>query len=162
MKQIALNENLYALVDDEDFESLSKYKWGASRGRNTWYALAKINGKPIRMHKVLLPGKLWVDHRDGNGLNNQRHNLRQCTPAQNGGNSIKKRPNKSGFKGVSWSKSHNRWEACICINYRTKHLGKFKNIQDAADAYDKAAEAHFGEFAMTNKRMKLDQNIRAI
>jgi hypothetical protein len=159
MKKITLTNNLFALVDDEDFEAISKHKWDATRGRNTWYAMAKIDGKLKRMHKLLIPGMEWVDHKDGNGLNNQRNNLRQCTPVQNGGNSIKKRRNKSGFKGVSWSKSHGRWEACICIDYKTKHLGKFKNIQDAADAYDRAAEARFGEFAMTNKRMRLEQKL---
>jgi hypothetical protein len=158
MKQIELSKGMFALVDDSDFDSASKYKWGASKGRHTWYAIGRVNGVPIRLHTFLMgESGLWVDHRDGNGLNNQRSNLRHCTPVQNEGNSRMKRTNKSGVKGVSWCKRSNKWEACICINYKTVHLGKFKDIQDASDAYDSAAIKRFGEFAMTNQRIRDEQ-----
>lgn len=138
---------MFAMIDDEDFESVSKHKWWASKGRNTWYAMATVKKKLVRLHQFLMPGKRWRDHRDGNGLNNQRENLRRCSPVQNEGNSKMKRTNTSGVKGVWWSKHRRKWAACICINYKTVHLGAFEDKEIAAQAYRSAAIKRFGEFA---------------
>ena len=138
---------MFAIIDGGDFESVSKYSWWATKGRNTYYAITRIGGKLTRMHKFLMPGKRWCDHRDGDGLNNQRGNLRRCSPVQNGGNSKMKRTNKSGIKGVSWNKRKGKWESCICIDYKTVHLGCFDDKEMAAQAYQSAAVKRFGEFA---------------
>lgn len=150
MKRIPVGK-MFALVDDADFEMLARHKWWASKGRHTTYAMTVIQRdgkrKMVRMHKMIMAGSLWVDHVDQHGLNNQRSNLRFCTPQQNEGNSRMKRANKSGVKGVSWDASRSKWAACISVNYKTIHLGRFINKEDAAAAYRVAAEKHFGEFA---------------
>src|SRR3989304_2105986 len=86
MKEIQLSQGKVALVDDEDFEMLNRYKWSAMRGANTYYAYTHIileSGKrtSIAMHRVIMqtPVGYETDHRDRNGLNNQRFNLRICT-----------------------------------------------------------------------------------
>lgn len=147
MKSIPLGRGMFALIDDEDFQSVSKHKWWPSKGRNTWYAMTTIRRKMVRMHKFLMPGKRWCDHRDGDGLNNQRENLRRCSPTQNEGNSRMKGTNTSGIKGVSWDRDREKWHACICINYKTVHLGRFDDKEMAAQAYRQAAVMQFGEFA---------------
>lgn len=150
MKEIKLSNGMVTIVNNRDFKSLSKMNWHASKGRNTWYAITNtlIKGKKLRMHSVLMnpPKGVWVDHKDSDGLNNRRKNLRLCTPQQNEGNSRMKSFNTSGIKGVSWCKRDKKWAACICINYKTVHLGRFANKEDAASAYRAKASQVFGEF----------------
>ncbi len=149
------------MVDDEDFEMLNTFKWWASNGRRTWYAVARIqrNGKSrlIRMHQFLVGStrKVWADHRDSNSLNNQRANLRLCRPVQNGGNCRVSKNSRSGLKGVFWNKEKSKWDAEITVMYKHIHLGRFDSKIDAANAYDSAASLHFGDFALTNKIMGL-------
>ena len=157
VKEIPLTQGKIALVDDADFDELNQFKWFASRNKKNWYALrsTKINGKSvqIRMHDVLLnppEGKL-PDHKDGNGLNNQRDNLRICTFAENNHNTRTQcRVKTSKFKGVSWRKDHLSWCAVLGVNCKNLFLGYFQVEIDAAKAYDAAARFHFGEFARTN------------
>lgn len=103
------------------------------------------------MHRVILGlekgDKLEGDHKDGNGLNNQRRNLRVATRTENHHNRTKYKTNTSGFKGVS-AKS-NRWMAKINIGGKAKHLGYFDTPELAAAAYAKAAKKHHKEFART-------------
>ncbi len=91
-----------------------------------------------------------VDHIDGNKLNNRISNLRLCTPRQNMGNQSKAKKNTSGYKGVYWSKTRRKWIAQIKKKPITVNLGAFETPQEAALAYDRAAIAHFGEFARAN------------
>jgi hypothetical protein len=91
-----------------------------------------------------------VDHRDGNGLNNARDNLRLCTFAQNSRNARRSRSNTSGYKGVSWSSRHRLYRAYITVDRRKMSLGYFAEAIDGAKAYDAAAVTYFGEFARTN------------
>jgi hypothetical protein len=92
-----------------------------------------------------------IDHLDGNGLNNQRNNLRICTVSQNSMNRNKTVKNKSGFKGVIWWERNNTWKAEIRHNKNKIYLGYYKNIIDAAKAYNAAALKYHGEFANLNK-----------
>src|SRR3990167_2869647 len=118
MKQIPLTQNKFALVDDADFEELSKYRWYTRKCRNTFYAARHVRTKEgtiIYMHAFLI-GTLegmHTDHIDGNSLNNQRKNLRMCTTAENGMNRGKQKNNKSGYKGVSRHSGGKRWQAKI-------------------------------------------------
>jgi hypothetical protein len=89
-----------------------------------------------------------VDHRDLNGLNNQKYNLRKCTHAENSRNRIA--TSASGFKGVSWHKRRGKWEAHIRMHGRKRYLGSFDNPVLAARCYDVAARRLFGSFARTN------------
>lgn len=158
MKQIPLTQGQVALVDDEDFEWLSQWKWYVAKQRcNAWYAARSINmGNAhilvIKMHRIILkpPPGFETDHKDGNGLNNQRNNLRIATRAENTRNRRKRDGLTSAFKGVHWACRQRKWRASIGTQGKTIPLGYFDNEKVAAKAYDKAARKCFGEFARTN------------
>lgn len=116
MKEIPLSRGMHALVDDDDFDNLSRFKWCVVNPSPTrWYAVRRDKKKFIYMHHVLLPKQdgLITDHIDGNGLNNQRQNLRRATPFENRINSRKRSNNTSGFIGVSWDAENKKWYVCI-------------------------------------------------
>jgi hypothetical protein len=139
MKEIPLTQGKTALVDDNDFERLNEWKWHAHRERRAWYA---CHGQPwIRMHRRIIevPPGLEIDHIDGNGLNNQRSNLRIVTTRENAQN--RHTPKTSHFPGVSWHRHDKRWRASIQINGKDKHLGYFQNEEDAYHTYKTACES---------------------
>lgn len=141
-----------ALVDDEDYAELSRFKWSACVSVNTVYAQRHEGGTTIMMHRSILgvtDKQSKVDHKDHNGLNNQRHNLRIATPVQNAQNAKAHRDGVSKFKGVKPSRD-GTWYASIRANRKTEHLGTFKTQTEAAKAYDAKAIQYFGEFAHTN------------
>jgi len=140
------------LVDDEDYEYLSSFRWrkiGTDKKRG--YASTEIKGKFFYMHRLLLeaPDEMQVDHINGDGLDNRRSNLRLCTNAENAMN-MHVTNGTSGFKGVSWSKERQKWEAYIKFHGRMIHLGRFNSPVDAARRYDLEARKYFGEFARLN------------
>ena len=157
LTQAKISKGKVALVDDADFDWLSHYNWNVIevyRGR--FYAVRDSSlGINAFMHRVIMdatPG-LTVDHIDGNGLNNQRSNLRLCTASQNQSNRAKpkwKSGCSSGFKGVHWYPSQRKWECQICANGRRVHLGYFEDPREAAAAYNEAAKRLHGEFAFQN------------
>lgn len=146
MKTIKVS-HLVATVDDQDYPLVSRYKWWLLKAGYAYTQTCK-NGKrtTILMHRLILgtkPGQ-ELDHEDLNKLNNQRSNLRLATRSQNNAN---RRP-LVGFKGVRWSK--NAWQAEIKKNGKSIYIGRFKNSQKAAMAYDKKAAELFGKFAYLN------------
>ena len=158
MKRIRLTQGYFAQVSDEDYDDVCRYKWHAKTNKYTAYAARREKGtgpqrKCIYLHRYLLkvkPGEM-VDHKDGNGLNNTRENIRIATNSQNGMNRRLKSPGKSSrYKGVSWGKMQGSWLAHIMKNNKTRHLGSFSTQEDAARAYNKAAIELFGEFACLN------------
>jgi len=157
MKKIKLTKGKCAIVDDADYEELSKYKWHANVSRRTSYAsrVIKRNGKEtkIQMHREILGlgnPRIFVDHKDGNGLNNQRDNLRTCTPKENTLNRRSREGRASKYKGVWWDKRKKKWAVTIGINNRSNWLGVFDNEDEAAIVYDNAALKHYGAFAFVN------------
>ncbi len=152
--------NVFTLVDDKDFEFLSQWKWCASKVRNTSYVVRTVwvneKSKNIGMHRVIMsaPDNMDVDHRDGNGLNNQQGNLRVCTRSQNLYNQKLARNNTSGYKGVYWDKDRSRWVSQIKANGRRHKLGRYFCLIKAAKAYDTAARKYHGEYANTNFKEK--------
>lgn len=109
------------------------------------------------MHQFIIntPKGLEIDHKDGDGLNNQKINLRVCNRNQNGANLRKNKRNTTGFKGVYLNKLRKTFQAYITPNRKHVYLGAYATVEEAALAYDESAIKHFGEFAKTNKIMGL-------
>lgn len=156
--EIPVGKSHIALVDEADADLVRGFKWYPHTSHGpVIYARAEmlIDGKRVRfaMHRVILdlrPGEL-TDHLDGNGLNNQRANLRLCTHSENMRNRRKrKRSDSSPYKGV-YAKS-GRWVAMIRDSERKRQvmIGVFDDPIAAAKAYDVEAVRLFGEFALTN------------
>lgn len=158
MRQIALSQDKITLVDDEDYEQLNKYKWYAHQNRGRWYAQCLKQG--VMMHNEILnpPSNYEIDHKNGDGLDNRRSNLRICTHKQNMQNRLPNKTSSSKHKGVSWKRGriykgkqyNGKWRARIMYNDKNIHLGSFDSEIEAAKAYDEAAKKLFGEFARTN------------
>lgn len=156
MKIIKLaKEKGEVLVDDKDFEWLSKFKWRIFSTNYNHYAESTINNKNIKMHRLILnaPNGMVVDHKNGKGLDNRRSNIRLATTTQNLAN-IQKINSKCGLKGVTYNDKGNRkkcWIARISINNKQKTIGTFLTKEEAGRAYDKEAKKIWGEFAYTNE-----------
>ena len=158
MKRIPLSQELFALVDDNDYTRVSKYRWWAVKQGKTYYAHRHITKAAYRytrqtMHRFIMrPGsKEVVDHIDRDGLNNTRANLRIATHAQNHRNAPANVNNSSGFKGVHKRKNSIKWIAQIRdTSGRRVYLGDYFTPEDAARAYDAAAVKYHGEFAQLN------------
>lgn len=157
MGVIELTKGQYCIVDDADFNSLKKYSWHVRCDRDgRYYATRSFwegdKMKTLPMHRQLLdaPKGVYVDHINGNTLDNRRSNLRLCTNRQNTQNARKRARtgSKSKYKGVS--EHYGKWRARIRVDGAVIHLGSFLNQVDAAKAYDKAAAKYFGEFARLN------------
>jgi hypothetical protein len=155
MKQIPLNKNKVALIDDEDFEEINRHKWCVG---SDGYPRRKviIGGKQqaVFMHRFLMglvrgDGK-EVDHINGNILDNQRKNLRVCSHHQNLINKKLQRNNTSGVRGVSWNKRKEMWQVYIVLNRKKIDLGYFDDLVLAAKRYNQEAKEMFGEFAKLN------------
>lgn len=158
-KKIPLTQGAFALVDDEDYESLIRHKWCLSRGyavRGVWHSESCRN-ETISMARQIMsaaPG-VEVDHKNLDKLDNRKQNLRLCTRAENLRNRGKQhvvagRKVSSRYKGVSFFKSRGNWRARIKMNGRYVYLGYFANEVEAGRAYDRAAKKLHGEFANLN------------
>ena len=139
------------IVDLSDFDTVRSYRWCLQRGKYAY------NPKVGLLHRFLLEaGKdVFVDHKDRNGLNNCRSNLRLCNGTENLGNSKIPKTNTTGFKGVyttTNSKKPRKQPFMSKIQFQNKHIhiGYYMTAEEAARAYDKKARELFGEFARTN------------
>jgi hypothetical protein len=172
MKLIQLTSGEFAQVDDEDFEYLNQFRWYCSIEKTNKYALRRLpiseGGRLVRMHRVILGlrnSKELCDHKDHNGLNNQKSNLRRATPQQNLRNRRKNNSNTtSKYKGVYMvcAKSNYRdkkyeykyWKSTITINNKEINLGLYPfndtGERMAAQAYDNAVRNYYAEFANPN------------
>ena len=153
MKEIQLTRGFVAIVDDEDYEWLNQWKWSCdSRGYAIRYeSITKGKQTAILMHRQilnLLKGDIKNgDHINGNRLDNRKENLRICSKSENNRNRNIGKDNTSGYKGVSWNGSANKWQSRIRINGKQKHLGLFTCPKEAHEAYKKAAMKNHGLFA---------------
>jgi hypothetical protein len=158
MVEIALANGLVALIDDEDAHLAALRGWyahGSQRG--AWYARREEmrDGKRLRilLHRAVLgltDPAIKADHKNGDGLDCRRHNLRVATTAQNAANTARRSSSASGFKGVHWITRKRRWIARIRVGRSRRQLGSFATAEEAAHAYDSAARETFGEFACLN------------
>ncbi|HEX8267401.1 MAG TPA: HNH endonuclease [Pyrinomonadaceae bacterium] len=143
MKQIPLTKNQFTIVDDELFDYLNKWKWHYNSG----YAERKENGRHVRMHRVILKTRKFVDHINGDPLDNRKENLRPATKSTNAMN-MKKSRGASIYKGVS--KDGDRWRAQICKNNRRVFSESAPKERWGAMIYDLNAPLVFGEYARLN------------
>lgn len=146
MTEIALTTGEVILLDDADLVIVGQYRWRPLPGQRTTYAQTK---KGMLLHRLLLPDSEEVDHKNGNGLDNRRCNLRAVTRKQNAQNLPKRADSKYRFKGVR--RNGRRWCAYIRVDGIRLHLGQFDSDIEAAAAYNCAAKHHFGEFARLNE-----------
>jgi hypothetical protein len=155
MKEILLTKGKVAYIDDEDYALVSQYSWAYFQPKSgPAYAVSQISvgqgkQKAIRMHRIIMnakPNEL-IDHRDGDGLNNQKYNLRLCTQSQNRGNSRHNKFSKAPYKGLSWRKDNRVWQ--VTIGHNSKHftLGTYKSPEKAFKVYCNANLLLHGEFA---------------
>lgn len=152
-KEISLTQGKVAIVDASDYDMLMQFKWFANKSGRNWYAARNVprgDGRQtaVKMHVMLL-GK-GVDHKNGDGLDNRRINLRLATQQQNGFNQKPQVGGTSAFKGVAWNKRAKKWMAQIQFNGKHMHIGYFEDELKAATAYDIRARELFGEFAWLN------------
>lgn len=155
MKKILLSQNKYALVDDEDYEYLNQHKWSVLKNRDgsVYYAVRRKGGGHVSMHREImkvLDGKIFVDHKDHDGLNNQKSNLRLCNNSENKKNVRSKTNSTSKYLGVSWYKKSSRWRAGITVGGKNITLGYSKDEKEAASIYNIHAKKYHGEFANLN------------
>lgn len=156
MKEIQLSQGKVALIDDDDFERVNQFKWsfGVSKRDKTIYVKRRDWSKKeyIKLHRFILnaPKNKQVDHIDGNGLNNQKSNLRLCSQSENKRNSKIYSNNTSGYKGVTFSRSNSKWIARVMVNKKYVNFGSYKTKEEAAIAYNNAAIKHYGNFARIN------------
>jgi len=145
MNNIPLTQGKVAIVDDDDYPELSKFKWYAIKQRcGNWYAVRQIptgledpRQKHIYMHLIIIGSRLGMetDHINGNGLDNRKENLRIVTRRENCQN--KHSPKTSKYPGVSWDNERGKWLAQIIHNGKKYHIGRFLLERDAIDAYTK-------------------------
>lgn len=167
MIKISLSQNQITYIDNIDSD-LNNYTWSAFKGQtnNTYYALRHLgiwpNRKTLYIHIIIMERMLGrslvkgelVDHKDGNGLNNLRNNLRLVSNSLNQANRKIDKDNTSGYKGVSLFKRDSLWRSRIKVNNKDIHLAYFTYTEqgkiEAAKMYDRAALYFFGEFASLN------------
>ena len=158
MKEILLTKGYVAIVSDEDYDRVAKYKWhcitAGRKGSKRHYAVRKVrdeNGKQHNqyMHRFILEvteRSVDVDHRNGDTLNNTRENLRACTRSQNAMNRYHRVVNKTGFRGVMYVRSIDKYRASITAQGKHYYIGVFPTAAEAGAAYTSKAKELFGEF----------------
>lgn len=157
-KFIYVGRGKVTIVDDEDYEYLSKYNWCVTP--NGYVQRHKIASDSVEekshvyMHRSIMKPKNGniVDHINRDRLDNRKENLRICTYSQNSCNkSVTKSNLTSKYKGVTYVKRLKHWQVQISNNLKTMYVGVFKTEKEAALAYNKAALKFHGEFACLNE-----------
>lgn len=159
MKKIKLSKNKYALVDDDDFGKFSGFKWHLTNHSNrgfTEYIIRRVRledgrRKTIYLHREIMaaPTDKFVDHKNGDGFDNRKQNLRICSPAENNRNQSLKRNNTSGFKGVDWVELKKKWRARIGVGGKRIMIGYFNSKLEAIEKYCESSKIYHGEFSKT-------------
>ncbi len=147
-----LAKGRYAKVDPADFQRLSRYDWHLLETGGKTYVAMFNEGVILSMHRFIMaaPKGTIVDHKDRDGLNNTRGNLRFATHSQNCCNRRMTKRGASKYRGVSITKTPGKWQALIYFNGKRIYLGLFTDEEAAARAYDKAAKELHKDFAVLN------------
>lgn len=150
---LLLTRGLEASVDVADVPLVAPFRWHADPDGNGGFYASRGRTQThcrIRMHQLLFGGATEIDHRDGDGLNNCRSNLRPCSGSQNMANQGLRANNTSGFKGVSWRPDARKWAVRIRRSGKYLSIGLFESREEAAWAYDRSAKEVHGSFARLN------------
>lgn len=140
----------YAIIDREDKDKCMEYKWCLVYKGKTAYVKSSTL---LYLHHLIIgrpPVGMEIDHKNMDGLNNRRSNLRFCTSEQNKRNRNRPSSNTSGYKGVIWDKKAGKWRAQITEKRKLVYIGIYDDPILAAKAYDKEAIARFEAFARPN------------
>ncbi|HVK39775.1 MAG TPA: HNH endonuclease [Candidatus Kapabacteria bacterium] len=159
MATITLHDGTVAHVDDDDYAYLSQFRWThMKKATGSGYAVRYSNGRTISMHREIAqtPDGLVCDHVNGNGLCNQRSNLRNITRAENSFNRRANRKNATGFVGVSWSNRYKKFVAQIGTCGEVLFLGAYETPEEAARVRDCVARGLWGELAYQNFNEKFE------
>ncbi len=146
-KQIELSQGKIAIVDDEDFEYINKWKWCATKRYNgSFYAISTDNKKSVYMHRIIMnpPDGVYVDHINRDSLDNRKCNLRYATNSQNQMNTTAKKNSSTKVKGVF--RYGDKFSSQISYDGKRVFLGHFSTIEEAKKAYDLAAQKLHNEF----------------
>jgi hypothetical protein len=145
---VPLGQGKVAVIDDEDWPLVRRYRWWAKERHGRTYAYARIENRFSQLHRFLLGAAdgQEIDHRNGDGLDCRKENLRFATRSQNCANRVI----PEGGRGVTWHAQRQKFMARIKQDGRSRFLGPFESREDALLAYDKAARETFGEFARVN------------
>lgn len=141
---VHISRGRIAIVDVSDWRSVACYRWTYDHRKTVDYAMRRQGGRTIRMHVQIMG--TYVDHKNRNGLDNRRSNLRPCDRYQNGCN----RKNKIGKFGIGAYRNGPGYSSEIVVRGEKVRLGTFPTAEEARNAYDIAARKHHGEFATTN------------
>ncbi|MGN6757141.1 MAG: HNH endonuclease [Thermomicrobiales bacterium] len=151
---VPLTQGKFAFIDAEDAPRVLAHAWCLARTRTGFYAQRRDSStrRPITLHMFLTeaPPGIEVDHKNGDGLDNRRENLRLATRQQNAMNTPLRADNKTGYKGVSEDKRRGGYRASIRVNGKQISIGRFDDPRNAALAYDAYARTYFGEFGTYN------------
>jgi hypothetical protein len=154
------SEGLFTIIDDNDCDKVSKYKWWLDDKGYPYTVISKHgrNQKNVRLHRFILNFPQWkTDHKNRNKLDNRKQNLREATHTQNMHNVGKKNiTSKSKYIGVSFREDRNKWRAYIWINSKYVTLGHYATEEEAVIARDKAVKSIRGEFGVLNLDKELD------
>lgn len=153
MRKIPLTRSKFAIIDDEDFDRVNKFKWHYVGNGTAAHRVYK--GEYIYMHRLIMntPPGLEVDHINHNKLDNRKSNLRNCTRGENSRNTRIRSDNTLGYKGIRFEKRNTKrkWVATIWVNGVNKFLGSYERKKDAVLAYNEGARKYHGKFAYLNK-----------
>jgi hypothetical protein len=154
MATIPVGNRHIAKIDEADHEMLSQFKWRlAAHGYACCTLKSSGRSRVVTMHRMIMlpdPGQL-IDHANGDPLDNRRENLRLADNSTNQANRHALLDHSSSrFKGVTWNRGLQKWQAQIKVDGRSRHLGLHADEREAARAYDAAARRHFGEYACVN------------
>ena len=146
---VYMHSNKVCIISSASLELILPYTWCVE---GTGYVMSRTNGEAIKMHRLITnaPKGIFVDHIDGNPLNNRLDNLRLCLKQQNEFNTKIRSDNVSGYKGVSFDKRKHHYRAYITKDGKQYFLGYFSTKEEAAIAYNQKTTELFGAFARLN------------